>query len=92
MIKFSMLMAFVLLQVYLHTAPLCHIGGLSSAMTMLMVGGCHVLMPKFDAESAVGAIEQYAVTSFITVPAIMASLISVIRYIPESIGTTLVLF
>ncbi|XP_014518787.1 2-succinylbenzoate--CoA ligase, chloroplastic/peroxisomal isoform X1 [Vigna radiata var. radiata] len=65
--------------VYLHTAPLCHIGGLSSAMTMLMVGGCHVLMPKFDAESAVGAIEQYAVTSFITVPAIMASLISVIR-------------
>ncbi|KAK8468820.1 hypothetical protein PHAVU_006G128100 [Phaseolus vulgaris] len=65
--------------VYLHTAPLCHIGGLSSAMTMLMVGGCHVLMPKFDAESAIGAIEQYAVTSFITVPAIMASLISVIR-------------
>ncbi|TKY72381.1 2-succinylbenzoate--CoA ligase of chloroplastic/peroxisomal [Spatholobus suberectus] len=66
--------------VYLHTAPLCHIGGLSSALTMLMVGGCHVLTPKFDAESAVGAIEQYAVTSFITVPAIMASLISIIRH------------
>uniref|UniRef100_I1MG39 AMP-dependent synthetase/ligase domain-containing protein n=1 Tax=Glycine max TaxID=3847 RepID=I1MG39_SOYBN len=66
--------------VYLHTAPLCHIGGLSSAMTMLMVGGCHVLMPKFDAESAVDAIEQHAVTSFITVPAIMASLISIIRH------------
>lgn len=48
-------------------------------------------MPKFDAESAVGAIEQYAVTSFITVPAIMASLISVIRYLPVSIGTKLVL-
>ena len=53
-------------------------------MTMLMVGGCHVLMPKFDAESAVDAIEQHAVTSFITVPAIMASLISIIRYIPVS--------
>ncbi|XP_027339571.1 2-succinylbenzoate--CoA ligase, chloroplastic/peroxisomal isoform X2 [Abrus precatorius] len=66
--------------VYLHTAPLCHIGGLSSALTMLMVGGCHVLMPKFDAESAVGTIEQYTVTSFITVPAIMASLISIIRH------------
>ncbi|RDX95199.1 2-succinylbenzoate--CoA ligase, chloroplastic/peroxisomal, partial [Mucuna pruriens] len=66
--------------VYLHTAPLCHIGGLSSALTMLMVGGCHVLMPKFDAESAIGAIEQYAVTSFITVPAIMASLVSIIRH------------
>ncbi|KAJ1420900.1 AMP-dependent synthetase/ligase [Sesbania bispinosa] len=66
--------------VYLHTAPLCHIGGLSSAMTMLMVGGCHVFMPKFDAKSTVAAIEQYNVTSFITVPAIMASLISVVRH------------
>ncbi|KAK7331279.1 hypothetical protein VNO77_25499 [Canavalia gladiata] len=66
--------------VYLHTAPLCHIGGLSSALTLLLVGGCHVLMPKFDAESAVGAMEQYTVTSFITVPAIMASLISIIRH------------
>ncbi|XP_061339709.1 2-succinylbenzoate--CoA ligase, chloroplastic/peroxisomal isoform X4 [Gastrolobium bilobum] len=66
--------------VYLHTAPLCHIGGLSSAMAMLMVGGCHVLLPKFDANSAVGAIQQFSVTSFITVPAIMASLISVIRH------------
>ncbi|KAK7246147.1 hypothetical protein RIF29_41007 [Crotalaria pallida] len=66
--------------VYLHTAPLCHIGGLSSALAMLMVGGCHVLTPKFDAKSAVEAIEQHAVTSLITVPAIMASLISIVRH------------
>ncbi|CAK8531127.1 unnamed protein product [Lathyrus sativus] len=66
--------------VYLHTAPLCHIGGLSSAMAMLMVGGCHVFMPKFDAELAVDAVEQHTVTSFITVPAIMASLISIVRH------------
>ncbi|XP_004486460.1 2-succinylbenzoate--CoA ligase, chloroplastic/peroxisomal isoform X2 [Cicer arietinum] len=66
--------------IYLHTAPLCHIGGLSSAMAMLMVGGCHVFMPKFDAKLVVGAIEQYNVTSFITVPAIMAGLISVVRH------------
>ncbi|XP_003594530.3 2-succinylbenzoate--CoA ligase, chloroplastic/peroxisomal [Medicago truncatula] len=65
--------------VYLHTAPLCHIGGLSSAMAMLMVGGCHVFMPKFDAELAVGDIERYNVTSLITVPAIMTSLISIVR-------------
>ena len=68
------------MQVYLHTAPLCHIGGLSSAMTMLMVGGCHVLIPKFEPKSALEAIERHKVTSFITVPAIMAGLISLIRY------------
>ncbi|KAJ0017235.1 hypothetical protein Pint_11245 [Pistacia integerrima] len=67
------------LQVYLHTAPLCHIGGLSSAMAMLMVGGCHVLFPKFEATSAVEAIEQHSVTSLITVPTIMADLITLIR-------------
>ncbi|GLT35708.1 hypothetical protein SLA2020_101360 [Shorea laevis] len=65
--------------VYLHTAPLCHIGGLSSAMAMLMVGACHVLIPKFEAVSALEAIEQHHVTSLITVPAIMADIISSIR-------------
>ncbi|XP_062161754.1 2-succinylbenzoate--CoA ligase, chloroplastic/peroxisomal [Alnus glutinosa] len=65
--------------VYLHTAPLCHIGGLSSAMAMLMVGGSHVIIPKFEPKSALKAIERYAVTSLITVPAIMADIISLIR-------------
>lgn len=68
-----------LFQVYLHTAPLCHIGGLSSAMAMLMVGACHVFIPKFEARLALEAIEQHRVTSLITVPAIMADLISSIR-------------
>ncbi|KAK4744196.1 hypothetical protein SAY87_010508 [Trapa incisa] len=65
--------------VYLHTAPLCHIGGLSSAMSMLMVGACHVLMPKFDAYLAIEVIEKWRVTSLITVPAMMADLIRLLR-------------
>ncbi|CAI9292905.1 unnamed protein product [Lactuca saligna] len=65
--------------VYLHTAPLGHVGGLSSALAMLMVGGRHVMMPKFEAESALEAIENHHVTSFITVPAIMSDMISFIR-------------
>ncbi|GAB2272320.1 hypothetical protein Dimus_007140 [Dionaea muscipula] len=65
--------------VYLHTAPLCHIGGISSAMAMLMTGGCHVLIPKFESKVAIEAIEQNCITSLITVPAIMADLISVLR-------------
>ncbi|KAF9673164.1 hypothetical protein SADUNF_Sadunf11G0120100 [Salix dunnii] len=65
--------------VYLHTAPLCHIGGLSSAITMLMVGGCHVLIPKFEASLAIEAIKQHCVTSLITVPAMIADLVSLTR-------------
>lgn len=38
------------------------------------------MMPKFEAESALEAIEKHHVTSFITVPAIMSDMISFIRY------------
>ncbi|XP_048141105.1 2-succinylbenzoate--CoA ligase, chloroplastic/peroxisomal [Rhodamnia argentea] len=65
--------------VYLHTAPLCHIGGLSSAMAMLMAGACHVLIPKFEAKSAIEVIEKQDVTALITVPAMVADLISFLR-------------
>ncbi|KAL0310505.1 UNVERIFIED_CONTAM: 2-succinylbenzoate--CoA ligase, chloroplastic/peroxisomal [Sesamum angustifolium] len=62
--------------VYLHTAPLCHIGGISSAMAMLMAGGCHVMLPKFDTNLAIEAIREHNVTSLITVPTMMADLIT----------------
>ncbi|KAL2467419.1 2-succinylbenzoate--CoA ligase [Abeliophyllum distichum] len=65
--------------VYLHTVPLCHIGGISSAMAMLMAGGCHVIIPKFEAELAIESIGKHHVTSFLTVPTIMADLISSYR-------------
>ncbi|XP_047969870.1 2-succinylbenzoate--CoA ligase, chloroplastic/peroxisomal [Salvia hispanica] len=62
--------------VYLHTAPLCHIGGISSALAVLMAGGCHVIAPKFETESAFEAIRDHNVTSLITVPTMMADFIS----------------
>ncbi|KAG6516048.1 2-succinylbenzoate--CoA ligase, chloroplastic/peroxisomal-like isoform X2 [Zingiber officinale] len=62
--------------VYLHTAPLCHIGGISSCLAMLWAGGCHILIPKFDARLTFEAIKEFKVTSFITVPAMMADLVA----------------
>ncbi|MQM20935.1 hypothetical protein Taro_053965 [Colocasia esculenta] len=62
--------------VYLHTAPLCHIGGISSCIAMLMAGGCHVFIPKFDAKAATKVIEQHHITSLITVPVMVADLAS----------------
>ena len=54
--------------VYLHLAPLFHVGGLSSLFAVLMAGGCHVVLPRFDAAAAMGAIRDFSVTSFIAVP------------------------
>ncbi|CAH9141472.1 unnamed protein product [Cuscuta epithymum] len=73
--------------VYLHMAPLCHIGGMSSAMAVLMAGGCHILIPKFNAGLAVESIHQYAVTSLITVPAMMTDLVSFYSRKGESEGS-----
>ena len=38
--------------VYLHTAPMFHVGGLSSALAMLHVGACQILTPKFSPTQA----------------------------------------
>ncbi|XP_015166642.1 2-succinylbenzoate--CoA ligase, chloroplastic/peroxisomal isoform X3 [Solanum tuberosum] len=73
--------------VYLHTAPLCHIGGISSALALLMAGGCHILLPKFEAKLAVESIDQHSVTSLITVPAMMTDLISFYRTKHISVGS-----
>uniref|UniRef100_A0A0A9HK69 AMP-dependent synthetase/ligase domain-containing protein n=1 Tax=Arundo donax TaxID=35708 RepID=A0A0A9HK69_ARUDO len=48
-------------------------------MAILMAGGCHVPIQKFDVKLAFDAIRQHGVTSFITVPAIMADLLSYAR-------------
>ncbi|PWA46662.1 AMP-dependent synthetase/ligase [Artemisia annua] len=65
--------------VYLHTAPSGDVGGLSSALAMLMVGSSHVLMPKFEANSTLKAIEKYNVTSFIIIP--ISDIISLVTYV-----------
>jgi o-succinylbenzoate---CoA ligase len=64
--------------VYLHTAPLYHVGGLCSGLAMLAAGArSHVFMPSFSAEGAVRAMERYGVTNFIAVPTMVADLVAV---------------
>ena len=59
---------------YLHAAPLFHIGGLSSAVAILMVGGTHIFMGRFSAPRMLDIIESSKVTAFIAVPAMIADL------------------
>eukprot|EP00198_Chlamydomonas_reinhardtii_P000720 XP_001690055.1 predicted protein [Chlamydomonas reinhardtii] len=59
---------------YLHTAPLFHIGGLSSAFAALMAGCVQVFMPRFDAEAALAAILHHRVSVFIAVPTMLQDL------------------
>ncbi|XP_024386673.1 2-succinylbenzoate--CoA ligase, chloroplastic/peroxisomal isoform X3 [Physcomitrium patens] len=62
--------------VYLHISPLCHIGGISSALANVMVGASHVILPKFHAAAVFDAIRNHDVTSMIIVPAMLADLVA----------------
>ncbi|KAK9834114.1 hypothetical protein WJX84_003504 [Apatococcus fuscideae] len=61
--------------VYLHTAPMFHVGGLSSALAMLHVGACQILTPKFSPTQAVSDIVRHGATSLIAVPAALHDLV-----------------
>jgi acyl-activating enzyme 14 len=63
--------------VYLHAAPLCHIGGLSSAHAALWAGATHVFPPSggFRATEMLALIRKHSVTCFIAVPTMLHDLI-----------------
>ncbi|CAG9462707.1 unnamed protein product [Pedinophyceae sp. YPF-701] len=62
--------------VYLHAAPLFHIGGLSSAHAMLSAGGCQVFLPRFQAKDFLHAIDAHRVSAFIAVPTMLSDLVA----------------
>ncbi|MEO6321569.1 MAG: AMP-binding protein [Polaromonas sp.] len=61
--------------VYLSTAPLYHAAPLRYVVRTLDVGGCCVLMSKFDAEAALALIEKYQVTHSQWVPTMFVRLL-----------------
>ena len=66
--------------VYLHTSPLFHVGGLCSALAMLRAGATHVFFPPpsaptFSASMTLQTIQTHNVTSFIAVPTMIVDMI-----------------
>ncbi|KAH7435662.1 hypothetical protein KP509_06G074200 [Ceratopteris richardii] len=64
--------------VYLHASPLCHIGGISSAHALLLVGGSHVFLSKFNALNTIEMIKKHQVTAIIAVPTMLKDLTTVL--------------
>jgi acyl-activating enzyme 14 len=62
--------------VYLHAAPLCHVGGLSSAHALLCAGGRHVFLSRWSAASALAAMRTHAVSATALVPAMLTDLLA----------------
>jgi o-succinylbenzoate---CoA ligase len=63
--------------VYMHAAPLCHIGGLSSAHAALSAAAVHVFPTgsAFRAGEAIRLVRKHRVTAFIAVPTMLHDLL-----------------
>lgn len=62
--------------VYLSPAPLYHAAPLRFAMNVLRLGGCIVVLPRFDAKSALKAIARFRVTHSQWVPTMFSRLLA----------------
>ena len=61
--------------VYLNTLPLFHMAGLTLAMAVMHAGGTNVVIPRFDPQSTLSAIEEKQVTIMGSFPPILIKLL-----------------
>ncbi|MFE5702265.1 class I adenylate-forming enzyme family protein [Rhodococcus koreensis] len=61
--------------VYLHCSPMFHLGDGMSTYPITWASGRHVVIPRFDPESVVGAIETERVTCTFLVPTMLTLLL-----------------
>jgi fatty-acyl-CoA synthase len=62
--------------VQLHSIPLFHVNGWGTPHTITMVGGTHVMLPKFDPEEVLAVIEREHVTCMLMVPTMAVALLN----------------
>jgi long-chain acyl-CoA synthetase len=61
---------------YLHAAPMFHLADGMATFAMTMVGGTHVMIPKFDAHACLDALARHRVTNVTLVPAMIAMMVN----------------
>lgn len=61
---------------YLNVLPFFHVGGISSALAVTLVGGCHVFVPKFAPACGSAAVRAGHVNSIVVVPTMLHMLIN----------------
>ena len=61
--------------VHLHVAPLFHVAGGSRVFTSTVAGGTHAVIPRFEPELFLGAVERYRVTVTVVVPSMLNALL-----------------
>lgn len=72
--------------VYLHVAPMFHMADAFMLMGLIMTGGTHVILPRFDPALVVEAIHTCGVNSLLLVPTMIAMLDQYLRENPQQLS------
>jgi len=62
--------------VIMHSIPLFHVNGWGTPHTLTMVGGLHVMVPRFDPEHVLEVMERERVTKMFMVPTMAVALMN----------------
>jgi acyl-CoA synthetase (AMP-forming)/AMP-acid ligase II len=54
--------------IYLHAAPMFHLADGAMTMSVLLAGGAHVMIPAFNPEQVMAAVERHRVSHLLLVP------------------------
>lgn len=71
---------------FLHTPPMFHLADLANVFGLTMLGATHVVLPGFEANAVIDAIERDRVTALVLVPTMIGMLCETLRTRPADLS------
>jgi long-chain acyl-CoA synthetase len=70
---------------YLHAPPMFHVADALFVHAITLVGGRHVILPRFEPAQVIAAINEHAITDIILVPTMIAALLDELERNPNDL-------
>jgi long-chain acyl-CoA synthetase len=71
---------------FLHTPPMFHLADLANVFGITMLGGSHVILPGFEPNAVIDAVERHEVNALVLVPTMIGMLCETLRTRPADLS------
>lgn len=71
---------------FLHTPPMFHLADLANVFGITMIGGSHVVLPGFEPNAVIDAVERHQVNALVLVPTMIGMLCETLRERPADLS------
>ncbi len=72
---------------WLHVCPMFHVAGTANVFACTWSGSRQIVLPRFDADSVLDAIERHAITHTVLVPTMLAMLLEALEREPRRLDS-----